>query len=247
MPFGPHNPIVKRCLQAMAVESTDATQSRRIAFEAWKEATDDFEGFLAAYHVARFQEHQAERIRWLETSLGCATRSADLSARTALGPLHAKLAEAHDEHGDREQAAKQRALAEAVALSAERDPGPFFHGTRAELQVGELLTPGLRSNYQVDLVMNHVYFTALVDGAGLAASLAKGDGRERVYIVEPMGSFEDDPNVTNKRFPGNLSRSYRSSAPLKVVGEVTDWAKRSPEDIQQWKDRLARSKGEIIN
>ena len=92
-----------------------------------------------------------------------------------------------------------------------------------------------------------MYFTALVDGAGLAASLAKGDGRERVYVVEPTGSFEDDPNVTDKLFPGNLTRSYRSSAPLKVVGEATDWAKRTPEDIRQWKDRLLRSKGEIIN
>jgi rifampin ADP-ribosylating transferase len=95
--------------------------------------------------------------------------------------------------------------------------------------------------------MNHVYFTALVDGAGLAASLAKGEGRERVYVVEPAGSFEDDPNVTNKRFPGNLTRSYRSSAPLRVIGEATDWAKRTPEDIQEWKTRLLRSKGQIIN
>lgn len=247
MPFDSSNPIVKLCLRAMAVESTDTTESRRIALQAWEEATDDFERFLAAYHVARFQEDQAERIRWLETSLACEARSGDPSARTARGALHVKLAEAHDERGDREQAAKQRALAEAVAHSAEQDPGPFFHGTRADLQVGELLTPRLRSNYQVDLVMNHVYFTALVDGAGLAASLAKGDARERVYIVAPTGPFEDDPNVTNKRFPGNLSRSYRSSAPLKVIGEVTDWAKRTPEDIRQWKDRLARSKGEIIN
>src|SRR3954469_3062028 len=127
---------------------------------------------------------------------------------------------------------------------AERlDHGPFYHGTLADLQVGDLLTAGYQSNYRPEITMKHIYFTGSgTYGAGLASSLAKGDGRERVYIVEPTGPFEDDPNVTNKRFPGNLSRSYRSSAPLKVVGEVTDWAKRTPADIQQWKDRLARSK-----
>ncbi|WP_407641659.1 NAD(+)--rifampin ADP-ribosyltransferase [Amnibacterium setariae] len=79
------------------------------------------------------------------------------------------------------------------------DPGPFFHGTRAALQVGALLTPGFRSNYRPDVVMNHVYFTALRDGAGLAAELARGEGRPRVYEVRPTGAFEDDPNVTDKK------------------------------------------------
>jgi rifampin ADP-ribosylating transferase len=96
-------------------------------------------------------------------------------------------------------------------------------------------------------MMNHIYFTALVNGAGLAAALAKGDGRERVYIVEPTGSFENDPNVTNKRFPGNPTRSYRSKSPLRVIGEVTDWARQTAEQLHQWRERLANSKGEIIN
>ena len=95
--------------------------------------------------------------------------------------------------------------------------------------------------------MNHIYFTAMVNGAGLAAALAKGDGRERVYIVEPTGSFENDPNVTDKKFPGNPTRSYRSQAPLKIVGEVTDWARQTPEDVQKWREKLANNKGEIIN
>jgi rifampin ADP-ribosylating transferase len=95
--------------------------------------------------------------------------------------------------------------------------------------------------------MNHIYFTALVNGAGLAAALAKGDGRERVYVVEPMGAFEHDPNVTNKKFPGNPTRSYRSQAPLKIVGEVTDWVRQTAEQVQEWRERLANSKGEIIN
>lgn len=95
--------------------------------------------------------------------------------------------------------------------------------------------------------MNHIYFTALVDGAGLAAALARGDGPERVYIVEPTGSFENDPNVTNKKFPGNPTRSYRSQAPLKIIGEVTDWTRLTPEELQTWRERLANIKGEIIN
>jgi Rifampin ADP-ribosyl transferase len=127
------------------------------------------------------------------------------------------------------------------------DKGPFYHGTKADLQVGDLLTAGFRSNYKAEVIMNHIYFTALVNGAGLAAALAKGDGRERVYIVEPTGSFENDPNVTDKKFPGNPTRSYRSQAPLKIIGEVTDWVRPTPEELQKWRELLANIKGEIIN
>ena len=99
--------------------------------------------------------------------------------------------------------------------------------------------------------MNHIYFTALPNGAGLAAALAKGCGRERVYIVEPTGSFENDPNVTDKKFPGNPTRSYRSQFPLKIVGELMDWERLSPEELQTWRERIAKitadSKAEIIN
>ena len=131
------------------------------------------------------------------------------------------------------------------------DDGPFFHGTKADLRPGDLLTAGYRSNYRPEVVMNHIYFTALPDGAGLAAELAAGDGVPRVYEVEPTGAFENDPNVTDKKFPGNPTRSYRSTAPLRVVEEVLDWTRLTPEALQQWRDRLAvlRSdeRGEIIN
>lgn len=131
------------------------------------------------------------------------------------------------------------------------DDGPFFHGTKADLQVGDLLTAGFRSNYRPEVVMNHIYFTALKDGAGLAAELAAGDGEPRVYAVEPTGPFENDPNVTDKKFPGNPTRSYRSRDPLRVVGEVTDWPRLTPEALQGWRDRLAvilaDERGEIIN
>lgn len=95
--------------------------------------------------------------------------------------------------------------------------------------------------------MNHIYFTALVNGAGLAAALAKSNGHERVYIVEPTSEFEHDPNVTNKKFPGNPTRSYRTEKPLKIIGEVTDWSRLTPEQLQQWRQKLAANKGEIIN
>lgn len=129
--------------------------------------------------------------------------------------------------------------------------GPFFHGTKAHLRVGDLLIAGFRSNYRPEIVMNHVYFTALPNGAGLSAELAPGDGAPRVYQVEPTGPFENDPNVTDKKFPGNPTRSYRSSAPLRIVGEVTDWQRLTPEALQEWRDRLAAilndERGEIIN
>ncbi len=127
------------------------------------------------------------------------------------------------------------------------DKGPFFHGTKADLLIGDLLSAGFQSNYRPEVTMNHIYFTALVDGAGMAAELASGEGRARVYVVEPTGSFEDDPNVTNKKFPGNPTRSYRSTEPLKIVGEVTEWKRLTPEEIQNWRERLANIKGEIIN
>ncbi|MFK4811743.1 NAD(+)--rifampin ADP-ribosyltransferase [Devosia sp. ZW T5_3] len=135
------------------------------------------------------------------------------------------------------------------------DAGPFFHGTIADLRVGDLLKAGYRSNYRPEVVMNHIYFTARVDGAGLAAEiaaeLAGGGAVPRVYAVEPTGTFENDPNVTDKKFPGNPTRSYRSSAPLRVVGEITDWTKLTPEALQMWRERLIAvppdKRGEIIN
>lgn len=131
------------------------------------------------------------------------------------------------------------------------DQGPFYHGTRADLRVGDLLTAGFRSNYRPEVVMNHIYFTAARDGAGLAAELARGEGGPRVYVVEPTGPFEDDPNVTDKKFPGNPTRSYRSRHPLRVVGEVTDWTRLTPDELQTWRDRIAAitadARGEIIN
>lgn len=135
------------------------------------------------------------------------------------------------------------------------DDGPFFHGTIADLRIGDLLTAGFRSNYRPEVVMNHIYFTALVDGAGLAAEIAaelsQGGAVPRVYEVAPTGPFENDPNVTDKKFPGNPTRSYRSSAPLRIVGEVKQWNRLTPEALEMWRDRLAKLRADesavIIN
>ncbi|HSW91339.1 MAG TPA: NAD(+)--rifampin ADP-ribosyltransferase [Candidatus Saccharimonadales bacterium] len=137
--------------------------------------------------------------------------------------------------------------AHATQHSAVLDAGPFYHGTKADLHIGDQLKAGFNSNYRPEVVMNHIYFTALVNGAGLAAELAGGDGPPRVYLVEPIGEFENDPNVTDKKFPGNPTRSYRSQAPLKIIGEVTDWERLTPEQLQGWRERLAKRKGTIIN
>ncbi|MGO2745641.1 NAD(+)--rifampin ADP-ribosyltransferase [Microbacterium sp.] len=140
-------------------------------------------------------------------------------------------------------------------MSDALDDGPFFHGTAVVLRTGDLLTAGFRSNYRPDVIMNHVYFTALPDGAGLAAELAvellDGTGAPHVYEVEPTGAFENDPNVTDKKFPGNPTRSFRSTEPLRIVREVTDWTRLTPEALQGWRDRLISKapdeRGEILN
>jgi hypothetical protein len=131
------------------------------------------------------------------------------------------------------------------------DNGPFYHGTKADLKIGDLLTAGFGSNYYPEIIMNHIYFTALKNSAGLAAALAQGDSHERIYIVEPTGTFENDPNVTDKKFPGNPTRSFRSKEPLRIVGELTDWIKLTEEERQRWRENIVRLRedpnAEIIN
>lgn len=117
--------------------------------------------------------------------------------------------------------------------------GPFYHGSRADLSVGDLLTPGFASNYD-DRKLSWIYFSGGLDAAIWGCELAKGDGRERIYIVEPTGGFEDDPNLTDKKFPGNPTQSYRSREPLRIVGEVEEWEPHPPERVAEMKAFLAR-------
>ena len=117
-------------------------------------------------------------------------------------------------------------------------PGVYLHGTKADLTIGDLLVPGRESNFEQGRLMNYVYFTATLDAATWGAELAAGNGRGRIYLVEPTGAFEDDPNVTDKRFPGNPTQSFRSREPLRIVGELTDWVGHSPEKLQTMLDGI---------
>ena len=130
------------------------------------------------------------------------------------------------------------------------DSGPFFHGTKAELRPGDLLQPGYSSNYGERRKANYVYLTATLDAAIWGAELAVGDGQGRIYRVEPTGAFEDDPNVTDKRSPGNPTRSYRTQQPVRIVEEVSDWEGHSPDVLQTMRthlDDLKRLGIEAIN
>lgn len=126
--------------------------------------------------------------------------------------------------------------------SGAHDSGPFYHGTKADLKPGDLLEPGHNSNFGERRSANYVYLTATLDAAIWGAELGVGEGPGRIYRVEPTGPFEDDPNLTDKKFPGNPTRSYRTQAPLRVVDEILDWQPHSPEVLQNMRDHLEELK-----
>lgn len=127
------------------------------------------------------------------------------------------------------------------------DPGPFFHGTKAALSIGSLLEAQYQSNFQ-DKKSNYIYFTASLEAAKWGAELAASDAKERIYIVEPLGEFENDPNLTDKRFPGNPTRSYRSKSPLKIVAELGAWQRHTDEELNHMHESLKtlREQGKAI-
>ncbi len=120
------------------------------------------------------------------------------------------------------------------------DQNRYYHGTRADLRAGDHIAVGSGSNYVTAAPLSWVYFSARLESAIWGAELATGSGRERVYIVEPTGPFEDDPNLTDKKFPGNPTRSYRSLSPLRIVGEIADWTAHPPKQVRQMKENVAR-------
>lgn len=247
MEFNPNNKVVKLSLQGMDMEEKGKPEEAiKIFLQAWNEATDDLEKFIAAHYVARHQKSISEKRNWLETALQFALKINDDSVKSAFPALYLNIAKCYEDLGELDKAKKNYELA-TLFKNRPSDKGPFYHGTKADLQVGDLLMAGGSSNYKPELKMNHIYFTALVNAAGLAAALAKNEGPERVYIIEPTASFENDPNVTDKKFPGNPTRSYRSQSPLKIVGEVTDWERMAPGELQKFREKLANNKGDIIN
>ena len=129
---------------------------------------------------------------------------------------------------------------ESKSLMSSNDQGPqkFYHGTKANLKEGDLIEPGFNSNYGKGKKASYVYLSATLDAAVWGAELAQGEGVGRIYIVKPTGPIEDDPNLTDKKFPGNPTKSYRTRAPLRVIGEVIDWQGHSPEQLKAMKDHL---------
>ncbi len=157
---------------------------------------------------------------------------------------------------NRDYSKASKSVAEAIAESTNTDvvpvtfawcehvEGPFFHGTNTRFKVDDLLVAGHRSNYHEGRISNHVYFAALIEpavwAAELATALSESKERGRVYVVEPTGPFEDDPNVTNKKFPGNVTQSYRTRHPMRVVDELQTWQPHSPDVLQAMLDNIAR-------
>jgi rifampin ADP-ribosylating transferase len=119
------------------------------------------------------------------------------------------------------------------------ESGKLLHGTKADLKIGDVVTAGHASNFEDGRQSNHVYVTETLDAAAWGAELARGDGRGRIYVVEVDGELEDDPNLTDKRFPGNPTRSYRSRGPVRIVGELTGWTGHTPDQQQAMRDGLA--------
>jgi dephospho-CoA kinase len=167
--------------------------------------------------------------------------STEAAARIAAQmPLADKVAQADyviDNSGSLENTEQQAALVLAKIREAPYRPRVFFHGTRADLKPGDLLQPGYSSNY-TPRRSPWIYFSETLPAATWGAELAKGEGPGRIYVVEPLGSFMDDPNVTNKRFPGNPTKSFRSQQPLRIVSEHLNWQGHTPEEIQAMKTAI---------
>ncbi|MEE1943969.1 NAD(+)--rifampin ADP-ribosyltransferase [Pedobacter sp. KR3-3] len=122
----------------------------------------------------------------------------------------------------------------------------FFHGTKADLKIGDYISPGFQCNY-ADRKLSHVYVAATLTAAIWGAELAQGDGKQRIYLVEATGEIEDDPNVTDKKFPGNPTRSYRSVHPFRVIGEVASWVAHTPEQVKAMQDGLEKLREQGLN
>jgi len=139
--------------------------------------------------------------------------------------------------------------------SAQRSTGPgatpfvqtYFHGTKAELKIGDLIKVGFNSNFGKRINAKYIFLAATLDPAIWGAELAVGEGRERIYLVEPTGAIENDPDLTDKKFPGNPTMSYRSKEPFRVVGEITIWQGHPPEQVKAMKDALAALKQQGVN
>src|SRR5690625_298303 len=173
MEFNPENNIVRLCLQGLAMEEKGKPEETiKRFYQAWKEGTTDFEKYLGAYFVGRKQKQPSDTLEWMETALQHALKTKNESVRSAFPSLYRNIGKCYEDLHDPGNAKKNYELASSFRKKPS-DKGPFYHGTKADLEVGVLLTAGGTSNYKPELQMNHIYFTASVNGAGLAAALAK--------------------------------------------------------------------------
>src|SRR4051812_23476901 len=157
MEFNPNNPIIKLCVQGMAMEEQNKPEeASRLFLQAWNEATNDFEKYIAAHYVARHQKNVSDKLKWLETTLQLALKINDDSVKGTFASLYVNIAKCYEDLNDPGNAKKNYELANSFTHKPS-DNGPFYHGTKADLQVGDLLTAGYNSNYQSDLTMNHIY------------------------------------------------------------------------------------------
>ena len=131
-------------------------------------------------------------------------------------------------------------------MTQSKETTQYYHGTKADLKQGDLIQPGFSSNYGKQNKAKYIYFTATIEAATWGAELALGEGSERIYIIEPTGAFEDDPNLTDKKFPGNPTKSYRSQQPLRIIGELKEWQPHTPEQLKTMKDHLEKLKQQGI-
>lgn len=245
--FDPKNKIIGLCMIGMNMEEQgDPERAMTVFMEALNESANDYEKFVVTYQIAKYEKNIQKKLKWLEKTLQYAIKSEDCGVRSTLSTIYHCIARCYEESGDSKKAKVNFELSDLYNTEP-KDQGPFYHGTRADLQTGDFLVAGKNSNYKTEIKMNHIYFTSNINGAILAAGLAKGEGKERIYIVEPTGQFENDPNVTDKKFPGNLTCSYRSTYPLKIIGEEINFTNQTDEELSQWKEKVADNKGEIIN
>jgi rifampin ADP-ribosylating transferase len=203
-----------------------------------------FQGTRAQLSPGEVIAPEAGGLVLLTPTLDEAIWSAELDTRDApprvfivepLGPVERAVTEQPPRHPSMSWCSR-----EPLRVTGEVTEWLHYHGTRADLRQGDLITPGRVSNFAPGRTMNFIYFTRTLDAATWGAELAAGEGRGRIYIVEPTGPFENDPNLTDKKFRGNPTKSFRSREPLRITGEVVDWQGHAPEAIRAMKDGLAR-------
>lgn len=246
--FNPQNKIIRLCMLGMNLieEQGDFEEGMDTLKKALSESENDFDRFIVTYKTAKYEKESSIKLRLLEECKQYIIKSDDYGVKSTFSTIYLDIARCYEELGDLEKAKANYELSDLYNTNP-CDEGPFYHGTKVDLPIGDFLIAGKNSNYKSGIKMNHIYFTSNINGAVLAASLSKGEGKEHIYIVEPTGVFENDPNVTDKKFPGNLTCSYRSEYPLKIIGEKTDYTRQENEDIVKWRKKIANNNGKIIN